>query len=349
MAILGIDEVGRGPLAGPLVVGAVILPEEKPEWVAELRDSKKLSEKKREKLSSVILEEAPATGLGWVANEEIDELGMSEALRLATRRAVEEAQKARVAFSQIMIDGTGNFLAGTALGKYVSTMPKADDLIKEVSAASIIAKVARDRYMVELAKKYPEYGFERHKGYGTEFHRRAIANYGVCPEHRKSFEPIKSMIGWSPSGVEVIASAVAGVETEAKTKTGAKVEAGVKVGKSVVKNTTEIGQKAETKVTEYLESLGHTIVVRNFKTKRYEIDIVSVCGEKVYFTEVKYRETDDYGGGLGAITRQKLDQMRYAAERFLQSKKLLGRYDPILAVAEVAGKDFTVRNFFSLD
>ncbi len=327
MAILGIDEVGRGPLAGPLVVGAVILPEEKPEWVAELRDSKKLSEKKRENLSAIILAEAPATGLGWVTNEEIDELGMSEALKLATRRAVEEVQKARVAFSQIVIDGTGNFLAGTALGKYVSTMPKADDLIKEVSAASIIAKVARDRYMVELAEKYPEYGFERHKGYGTEFHRKAIFDYGICPEHRKSFEPIKSMVGWSPS----------------------MVEANAEVGKSVEKNTTEIGQKAETKVAEYLESLGHEIVARNFKTKRYEIDIVSVCGEKVYFTEVKYRETDDYGGGLGAITHQKLDQMRYAAERFLQSKKLLKRYDPILAVAEVTGKDFVVRDFFSLD
>ncbi len=337
MAILGIDEVGRGPLAGPLVVGAVILPEEKPEWVAELRDSKKLSEKKREKLSSVILEEAPATGLGWVTNEEIDELGMSEALRLATRRAVEEVQKARVAFSQIMIDGTGNFLAGTTLGKYVSTMPKADDLIKEVSAASIIAKVARDRYMVELAKKYPEYGFERHKGYGTDFHRAAIVDYGICPEHRKSFEPIKSMIRWSPSGAKTNA------------KMSAEAGAGMKVGKSVVKNTTEIGRKAETKVAEYLESLGHEVVVRNFKTKQYEIDIVSVCKEKVYFTEVKYRETDDYGGGLGAITRQKLAQMRYAAERFLQTKKLLGRYDPILAVAEVAGKDFVVRNFFSLD
>ncbi len=343
MAILGIDEVGRGPLAGPLVVGAVILPEEKPEWVAKLRDSKKLSEKKRENLSAIILAEAPATGLGWVTNEEIDELGMSDALKLATRRAVEEVQKARVAFSQIMIDGTGNFLAGTALGKYVSTMPKADDLIKEVSAASIIAKVARDRYMVELAEKYPEYGFERHKGYGTEFHRKAIFKYGICPEHRKSFEPIRSMVGWSPSGAK------ANAEVEVGAEVGSEVEMGSKVGKSVVKNTTEIGQRAETKVAEYLESLGHEIVARNFKTKRYEIDIVSVCGEKVYFTEVKYRETDDYGGGLGAITRQKLDQMRYAAERFLQSKKLLRHYDPILAVAEVTGKDFVVQEFFSLD
>ncbi len=321
MAILGIDEVGRGPLAGPLVVGAVILPEEKPEWVAALRDSKKLPEKKRETLSAIILAEAPATGLGWVTNEEIDELGMSDALRLATRRAVEEVQKAHVAFSQIMIDGLGNFLEGTALESYVSTMPKADDLIKEVSAASIIAKVARDHYMMKLAEEYPVYGFERHKGYGTEFHRKAIFDYGVCSEHRKSFEPIKSMVGWLP-------------KNEVRKR----------------KNTTEIGQKAEAKVAEYLESLGHEIVYQNYKTKLFEIDIVSIRGKKLYFTEVKYRKTDDYGGGLGAITGEKLEQMTFAAKGFLKmTSPMFIDYHPTLAVAEVTGKDFTVRNFFSLN
>ena len=147
MAILGIDEVGRGPLAGPLVVGAVILPEERPEWVLELKDSKKLSVKKREALSEVILAEALATGLGWVSPSEIDKLGIGDALRLATRRSVEEVRRHNVPFSQIIIDGKVNFLSGTSLGEFVSTVVKADDLIKEVSAASIIAKVARDRYM----------------------------------------------------------------------------------------------------------------------------------------------------------------------------------------------------------
>lgn len=338
MAILGIDEVGRGPLAGPLVVGAVILPDEKPEWVAELRDSKKLSEKKRENLSMIILEEASATGLGWVTNEEIDELGMSNALKLATRRAVKSVQELHVPFSQIVIDGTNNFLDLTPFGKYVSTMPKADDLVKEVSAASIIAKVARDRYMVELAEKYPEYGFERHKGYGTEFHRRAIFDYGICPEHRKSFEPIKSMIGWAPSEVNVNA------------KVGVEAEAEVRVGKSVVKNTTEIGQKAEAKVAEYLESLGHEIVVRNYKTKLYEIDIVSVCEKKVYFTEVKYRKINEYGGGLAAVTGEKRRQMTFAAECFLKAfRGEFRNYDPVLAVAEVIGEKFEMKDFFELN
>ena len=326
MAILGIDEVGRGPLAGPLVIGAVILPEEKPEWVAELRDSKKLSEKKRENLSAIILEEAPATGLGWVTSKEVDELGMPDALRLATQRAVKSVQELHVPFSQIVIDGIDNFLDLTPLGKYVSTMPKADDLIKEVSAASIIAKVARDRYMVELAEKYPEYGFERHKGYGTEFHRRAIFDHGICPEHRRSFEPIKSLVGFSRG------------------------EKGVKVKRTVVKNTTKIGKKAETKVAEYLERLGHEIIARNYRTKRYEIDIVSVFENEIYFTEVKYRKTADYGGGFRAITSEKQHRMVFAATSFLESHQKYNRnYYPVLAAAEVIGEDFEVRDLLRLN
>ena len=173
MAILGIDEVGRGPLAGPLVVGAVVLPVEEKKWFIELADSKKLTAKKREKLSELILTEA-AVGLGWVPNVELDEVGISEALKLATRRAVKAVQRFHTPFSQIIIDGKVNFLADTPLSKYVSTVVKADNLIREVSAASIVAKVARDKYMCELAGKYPEYGFEKHMGYGTVFHRNAI-------------------------------------------------------------------------------------------------------------------------------------------------------------------------------
>ena len=322
MAILGIDEVGRGPLAGPLVVGAVILPEEKPEWVGELKDSKKLSVKKRELLNEIILEKALAVGLGFVPAGEIDEVGISEALKLATRRAVEEVQKCHVAFSQIVIDGKVNFLAGTRLEKYVSTLAKADDLIKEVSAASIVAKVARDRYMHKLAEKFPEYGFEKHVGYGAAVHIAAINKYGICEEHRLSFEPCKSLVGF---------------------------ERKMPVLCNVVKNTTIIGKKAEEKVTEYLMGLGHEIVVRNFKTKMCEIDIVSICGGKIYFTEVKYRKNDFAGGGLAAIDNRKLKQMEFAAESYLKYKKNFSNFDPVLAAAEVTGDDFAVREWFEIN
>lgn len=311
--ILGIDEVGRGPLAGPLVVGAVILPPEKPEWVFELRDSKKLSVKKREKLSEVILAEATC-GLGWVSAVEIDEIGISKALVLACSRAVKSVQRLHTPFSEIVIDGKVNFLKGTNLENFVTTMPKADNLIKEVSAASIIAKVARDAYMRDLDAKYPGYGFCSHVGYGTAKHMAAIRKLGICPEHRKSFEPIKSMVGFErPSD-------------------------------NVVKNTTSIGAKGENAVCEYLCDKGHEVRARNFKTKFCEIDIVSIYEEKLYFIEVKTRKNADFGGGLAAIDKKKLDKMKFAAEVFLKLRPEYQKYDPLLAVASVDG-DYRVLDF----
>ena len=315
MAILGIDEVGRGPLAGPLVIGAVILPDEKPEWVSELRDSKKLTPKKREKFSEIILAEAPATGLGWVSPAELDDLGMTEALRVATSRAVKSVQALHVPFSQIIIDGKINFLGHTPLAKFVSTMVKADDLIKEVSAASIIAKVARDNYMKEAGERFPGYGFEKNAGYGTALHMEAVSKLGVTPEHRKSFEPIKSMVGFSR-------------------------------GEVARKNTSFTGALGEEAVVKYLLGLGHEIVARNFKTYFYEIDIVSVLGGEIYFTEVKYRKNSSRGGGLAAIDSKKRSQMKYAAECFLKyHAREFGLMQPLLAAAAVEGEDFEVKDW----
>lgn len=316
MTILGIDEVGRGPLAGPLVVGAVVLPTEEKEWFVELADSKKLTAKKRERLSELILAEA-VVGLGWVSNIELDEVGISGALRLATRRAVKAVQKLHAPFSQIVIDGKVNFLKNTPLEEYVSVMIKADDLIREVSAASIVAKVARDKYMCELAGKYPEYGFEKHMGYGTVFHRRAIEEFGICPEHRLSFEPCKSLVGFMRE-------------------------------ETIKKNTTKIGVRGEEAVCEYLVRQGHEIIIRNYKTYFYEIDIVSVKDKMIYFTEVKYRKNADFGGGLMVINTKKQKQMRYAAESFLKTKLEFKNLNPILAVADVAGEDFRVKDWFVL-
>ena len=327
MAILGIDEVGRGPLAGPLVVGAVILPSDDREWYAELKDCKKLSTKKREELNEIILAEA-TVGLGWVSDIELDEVGISEALRLATRRAVRAVQRLHSPFSQIIIDGKVNFLRDTPIAKYVSTVIKADDKIREVSAASIVAKVARDRYMKEIANKYPEYGFDQHMGYGTEMHRKAIARYGICPEHRRSFEPCKSLTGYDVK------------------KSRAKEGADELV--NVVKNTTSVGQRGEEAVVEYLVREGHEIVARNHKTYFYEIDIISVKDNKIFFTEVKYRRNDFAGGGLAAIDEKKQKQMRYAAESFLKFRQEYSTYDPLLAVADVTGKEFVVKDWFEL-
>ncbi|MBQ9180817.1 ribonuclease HII [Candidatus Saccharibacteria bacterium] len=318
MAILGIDEVGRGPLAGPLVMGAVILPEKWPEWVNELKDSKKLTARKRAELSNIIMNEVPAVGLGWVSPVEIDELGMMGALRLATRRAVEEVQRVPEAhFSEIIIDGNINFLSGTALAPYTSTVIKGDDKIKQISAASIVAKHARDTYMCEIAVHFPEYGFEKHMGYGTKRHREAIMKFGPTEEHRKSFEPVKSLIGF-------------------ERKTDAR------------KNTTRIGGQGETATAEYLVRHGHEIVARNFKTYFYEIDIISVKGDTIYFTEVKTRKSNMHGGGLAAVDAKKLGRMKFAAESFMKyAKSKYGHLSPMLAVACVNGK-YEVETWFPI-
>ncbi len=319
MAILGIDEVGRGPWAGPLVIGAVILGDATAAWCDDLADSKQLTAKKRESLNQIILENAAAVGLGWVSSRELDQIGLSKSLALATKRAVKQIQIKKVPFSEIIIDGTINFLAGTPLEKHVTTLKKADALIKEVSAASIVAKVARDNYMKEQANDYPQYGFEKHVGYGTVAHKNAIEKFGVTKEHRKSFKPIREFLG-------------------------------LKSEKLQNKITTKsLGDKAETKVAEFLEQNGHKIIVRNYKTKYYEIDIISTKDQSIYFTEVKYRKNDFAGGGLTAIDSKKQKQMQFAAESFLNFKKEFSSFNPVLAAADVTGKDFKLKNWLTLD
>lgn len=183
--IVGIDEVGRGCWAGPVVAGAVVLRRAIP----GLRDSKKLTKKERERLDVIIRRRAVAIGLGWVSPEELDRVGLTQAVRLAMERALAEIT---VAYDEIIIDGSYNFLKHVPTTR---TMIKADDRIPAVSAASILAKVARDAYMAtEAAQAHPHYSFERHVGYGTALHRAAIELHGLCNLHRRSFAPVKSRL-----------------------------------------------------------------------------------------------------------------------------------------------------------
>ena len=304
MAILGIDEVGRGPWAGPLVVGACVLGDAQ---IDGLTDSKKLTPKKREALAPIIQEKA-AVGLGWISAEELDEIGITAALCKACRDAVKQIH---VPFHEIIIDGTINFLRDTPLASHVQVLTKADLLVPEVSAASIVAKVARDDYMHKLAEKYPGYGFEKHVGYGTAAHKKALAELGVCPEHRKSFKPIAELLG----------------ATTVKNST---------------KSTKSKGNRGEDAVCEYLKESGHEIVARNWKNKYCEIDIISRFNGVLCFTEVKYRRV---GNGLDAIDKKKLAKMRFAAEFYL-TKNDGGA--AILAAAEVSGDNYEVTDFLVL-
>lgn len=182
--MVGIDEVGRGCWAGPLVAGAVILDQP----IKELKDSKQLSKPQREKLSLLIENKALAIGLGWVTPVEIDEVGLTQSVRLAMQRALKEIT---VNYNQIIIDGNFNYLSSNPKAKAVV---KADATVPVVSAASIVAKVARDRYMTEVTAVYPYYGFDRHVGYGTALHIEKLRLHGVSELHRQSFKPIADLI-----------------------------------------------------------------------------------------------------------------------------------------------------------
>lgn len=349
--ILGIDEVGRGPYAGPLVIGACILPsaeiaEREPEkyaWFFQLTDSKKLTAAKRENLYDKIKQGALASATGWVTSTEIDEIGISESLRLACRRAVKQIQEAKVPFSEIIIDGTMNFLVGTPLEKYVSTLKKGDLLVKEISAASIIAKVERDHYMIKLSKKYPGYGFEKHMGYGTGLHQKMMEELGLTPEHRKSFRPVQEI--WLRTGTRAENSKI--TEDEKTDQPDPDPDPDSVLESRDDLTTSEIGSHGEEVVAKYLEAEGHEILFRNFKTKQYEIDIVSRKADGIYFTEVKYRKNNQYGEPLEFVDQKKHKQMEFAAKAFLHTHAEFSKLIPHLAVASVNG-DFVLDEWFLL-
>ena len=180
--IIGVDEAGRGPLAGSVVAAAVKL-KRYSEELQEINDSKKLTEKKREKLFDIIMENFEV-GIGIASVQEIDELNILNATFLAMRRAIEELDKKTNTDVLVLVDG--NFKIREYIGKQEPII-KGDAKSLSIAAASIIAKVTRDRQLVEEGKKYLEYHFEKHKGYGTKAHREALLQYGVTPIHRKTF------------------------------------------------------------------------------------------------------------------------------------------------------------------
>lgn len=183
--IAGVDEAGRGPLAGPVVAAAVILDDLRP--IKGLNDSKKLTALRREKLYDEIRAKALCCSIAEASVEEIDALNILQATLLAMRRAVEGL---RLKPSKVLIDG--NRLP--KLDVYAEAIVGGDALVASISAASILAKVTRDRWCAELHAQYPQYGFDGHKGYGTAEHLAALKEHGACPQHRKSFRPVTEVL-----------------------------------------------------------------------------------------------------------------------------------------------------------
>lgn len=184
--VAGVDEAGRGPLAGPVFAAAVILDPERP--LPELMDSKKLSAKKRDALALQIKEHALAWCIASANTEEIDRLNILQATLLAMRRAC-----AQLALSPELILIDGNRVPTDLLAP-ARAIIKGDDLIPAISAASILAKTARDAACMVMHEHYPHYGFDQHKGYGTKLHKERLLHYGPCPEHRRSFAPVRDLV-----------------------------------------------------------------------------------------------------------------------------------------------------------
>lgn len=184
--IAGVDEVGRGALAGPIVAVAVILP--KDFRVGGIKDSKLLTPRQREELYFIICDRAVATCVAFISHKMIDKRGIAWANKMVIKRALCKMKPLPdfALVDAMLIDG---------LAMPTKSIIRGDRLVKSIAAASIVAKVTRDKYLVKQDKKYPQYGFARHKGYGTKFHRDMLCEHGPCEVHRKSFGPVRALLG----------------------------------------------------------------------------------------------------------------------------------------------------------
>lgn len=292
--LCGVDEAGRGPLAGDVYAAACILPESYD--LPGLNDSKKLTEKKRDKLYEAIRDQAVAYCVAVATVEEIEELDIRKATMLAMTRAVEGLQ---LKPDYVLVDG--NFVPNwgdLAKGEYCIG---GDAKSASIAAASILAKVSRDRYMMRMHEQYPEYAFDKHKGYGTALHYQRIEKYGVSPIHRRSF--LKSKLAdWGclpPQG---------------------------------------LGYRGETYAAEYLTRKGFEILERNYSVKQGEIDIIAKKDNEIIFAEVKSRKTlsPDYLP-KEAVTKQKQSRIIAAALAYIEEKQLDAAF--VFDVVEVVGHE----------
>ena len=201
--VAGVDEAGRGAWAGPVVAAAVVLPPDQDiaRRLAGVANSKQLTARQRERLLAVVLAEAADSGVGIVPATTIDAYGIAEANRRAMHVAIEALNTPP---DYLLID----YIRLPSLSTPQLSLPKGDSRVLSIAAASIVAKVTRDRLMAELAREHPGYGFERHKGYGTADHRASLMRLGPCPIHRRSFEPVKALQWALPDQIRLAAGAL---------------------------------------------------------------------------------------------------------------------------------------------
>jgi len=307
--IAGVDEAGRGPLAGPVVAAAaVLLPGSR---LLGVDDSKRLSPEKRERLFPMILSKCRAVGVGVVGRAEIDRRNIRQASFLAMRKALGHL---RLSPDIVLVDGEA--IPGLLFRQ--KGIPGGDGRSLSIAAGSVVAKVVRDRIMRVLHRRYPGYGFDRHKGYGTPAHRAAIARLGLCAIHRRTFcheEP--------------------GLSGEPEREIAA-------VGSH------EFGREGEQTAVRYLRDKGYRILATNYRWHRAEIDVVAEDGNHLVFVEVKSRKGHSFGSPEGAVDRRKQQQIAKVAAHYLQVHGLEDadcRFD-VLALKAVPGSGvLTVDHF----
>ncbi len=290
--VAGVDEVGRGPLAGPVAAGAVVLgPDLEAPWLARLRDSKALTPRARQRLAPQVQQECLAWSCGWATVTEIDTLGIVAATRLAMRRAAEGLS---ISPDLLLVDGRpiGD------LGRAARFLVRGDATCPSIAAASIVAKVARDSLMEELDGRYPGYGFARNKGYGTGQHLAALQSLGPCPEHRRSFRPLRLSLDG------LLARAAEGAYLD-------EVEA------SMTDSRVGLGRHGEALARQHLERQGYQILQANYRCPEGEMDLVARQGDQTVFVEVRTRRGQSFGKPEESITPAKKARLLAVAQRYL--------------------------------
>lgn len=300
--IAGVDEAGRGPLAGPVFCAACILDPNQP--VYGLNDSKKLSEKKREILAGEIREKALAYAITSVSAEKIDEINILEATRLGMTQALRTLS---ISPDVVLTDAVQ--LPKVKVPLYA--LVKGDATCNNIAAASILAKMARDHWMMELAKQFPSYGFEKHKGYGTALHYQRLQEFGPTKEHRLTFLKKLKLGGTSLSSEEKSSS----------------------IGLNSRTSTNESGWEAEQAVAAHLSGQGYRILQRRYAIPQFgEIDLIAERDHRIYFIEVKARQKSPLHTGdplqalsteeraEASLTRKKIGKIRRVGDYYIQSR-----------------------------
>ena len=278
-AVAGVDEAGRGPLAGPVSAGVAVLPREpEGDWVDLVNDSKKLSLQQRATAYEAIRREAVSVAVGYSSSQEIDSMGIAPATRLAIKRALESMT---VAPDYLLLDAFP--LPGVNLPQ--QALKKGDARCLSIAAASIAAKVERDRLMANLDSQFPRYGFASNKGYGTASHLKALTEHGPCPIHRLTFGRVREALSPAPQ------------------------------------RSPSIGSQAEAVAAGHLRFLGYNVLDTNYRTRRGEIDIIAEQDGTLVFCEVRARHRSAHVSPEESITPAKSRKLIAAAEEYLQTSE----------------------------